>query len=225
MDPYIEVSHRWTGFHNAFMVACAQQLNQRLPPNYIARIEERLQVLSEEEERELGVVPDSVVLDEPMETFLQVQRFPDERVICAVEMLSPSNKSGKGRSAYLAKRFEYRHQHVNLVEIDLLLGGQRVPLLAPLPTGHYFTLVTRAPTRHQCEVYAWSVRDLLATVPVPLDDQSGDVPLDLKGAFDAVWDGFRYEMVVRYNEPPPAQFSATDRAWVIDRAAAREKDE
>jgi hypothetical protein len=57
--------------------------------------------------------------------------------LSALEVLSPSNKSGKGRQAYLAQRFEYRHHNINLVEIDLLLGGDRVPLLAPLPCVHY----------------------------------------------------------------------------------------
>lgn len=251
MDPYIESSHAWLGFHSAYVAACAQQLNQKLPKNYVARIEERLQVLSEDEERDLGVVADAAVarnetsravpasnstsvatiepytipqdiewLDEPVETFVHIQRFPDERVVCALEVLSPSNKSGKGRSAYLAKRFEYRHQRVNLVELDLLLGGQRVPLLAPFPNGDYFALVTRAPTRQHCAVYAWSVRDPLPTIPVPLDSNEPDVALDLKDAFNQVWDGFRYEMIVRYREPP-TRLTDADRAWVIDRAASR----
>jgi hypothetical protein len=254
MDPFIEASHRWAGFHNSLLVSCARQLNKRLPRNYVARLEERLQILSDEEEREFGVIADNVVsrspttkrdpmagsasvaiiepyilpqdvewLDEPMETFIRIQRFPDEEVVCAIELLSPSNKSGKGRAAYLAKRFEYRHQHVNLVEIDLLLAGQRVPLLAPLPTGDYFAFVTRAPTRHQCGVFAWSVRDPLPTVPIPLGKEDGDVPLNLKEAFDETYDGGRFEMLVRYNEDPPAQLSGPDRSWAIERAkTARE---
>lgn len=252
MDPYIESSHRWAGFHNSFLVSCAHQLNRRLPKNYVARIEERLQILSEEEEREFGVIPDRMVsrsptvkrtpmagsstvatiepyilpqdvewLDEPIETFIRIQRFPDEEIVCALEMLSPSNKSGKGRSAYLAKRFEYRHQHINLVEIDLLLGGQRAPLLAPLPKADYFAFVTRAPTRHQCNVFAWAVRDPLPTIPIPLGREAGDVPLNLKEAFDETYDGGRFEMLVRYGEDPPAQLSDADRAWAIERAKSQ----
>jgi hypothetical protein len=57
MDPYIESSRSWTGFDNAFLVACAQQLNKRLPENYVARVEERLQILSDKEEREFWRYP------------------------------------------------------------------------------------------------------------------------------------------------------------------------
>lgn len=254
MDPYVESGASWSSFHSAFISICASHLNQILPRNYVARIEERLQVLSEEEEEELGVIPDNVVtrkpasatrtppnagavatlephtlpqdiewLDEPVETFIHIQKFPEERVVTGFEMLSPSNKSGKGRAAYLAKRFEYRHQHMNLVELDLLLGGQRVPLLAPLPEGHYYAFVTRAPTRHQCDVYAWTVRDPLPTIPIPLDKEDGDVQLNLKTVFDRVFHEFRYDMLVRYAVPPPRELGPADREWCAGLVAAHNR--
>jgi hypothetical protein len=62
MDPYIEVTGSWSDFHNDLLVGCRAQLHQHLPPNYIARIEERVTVVSQEdEEHGPEVVPDAVI--------------------------------------------------------------------------------------------------------------------------------------------------------------------
>jgi hypothetical protein len=45
MDPYLEVSGDWRDFHARFLNGCADALADRLPGNYIARIEERFEVL------------------------------------------------------------------------------------------------------------------------------------------------------------------------------------
>src|SRR5690606_24490551 len=68
---------------------------------------------------------------------LIVRRSPDQRIVAAVELLSPSNK-GIGnrldREKHLRKRGDYLDAGVNLLEIDALLHGERdlPPALATL---------------------------------------------------------------------------------------------
>jgi hypothetical protein len=249
MDPYIEFAGSWTDFHSDLLVGLREQINQRLPNHYVARIEERLEILDHASERKAIVIPDAIVatqsgarertsattsvatlephvvpqegewLDEPMQGFLQIVQFPEERVVTCVELLSPSNKSGPGRQVYLAKRHELLHQALNLVEIDLLLGGDRFSLLAPLPAGDLFAFVSRAETRRSCDVYSWSLRDPLPVIPIPLLSGDGDIPLDLAAAFAQTYARGRYERLLSYGPPPPS-LSKEDRLWVIERLSA-----
>src|SRR5207302_4006542 len=106
-----------------------------------------------------------------------------------------------GRVAYMAKRRDLLHHGVNLVEVDLLLSGHRLPMLAPLPDGDYYAFVTRWPGNDRCDVYGWSVRQPLPTIPVPLRPPDADVPLDLAAAFRAAYDLGRYSRLLRYDEP------------------------
>jgi hypothetical protein len=48
--------------------------------------------------------------------------------VTVIKILSPTNKSGGGRSEYLSKRASLIDRPVNLVEIGQLLGGRPAPL-------------------------------------------------------------------------------------------------
>jgi hypothetical protein len=48
VNPYIEVSGRWLGFHNVLIADLSKTLNQILPANYVAFVEERLEVAADE---------------------------------------------------------------------------------------------------------------------------------------------------------------------------------
>lgn len=156
-------------------------------------------------------------LDLPKQLYVEVIALPEQRVVSHIELLSPSNKRrGVGdRVAYLAKRRSVLHHRVHLVEIDLLLGGDRLPLLAPLPAGDYFAFVTRREAPHQCEVYAWAVREPLPIIPVPLEPENVDTPLELGPAFARVYDRGRYPQLLRYEGDPPPSMRADDRAWAV----------
>ena len=41
VDPFIEASGRWVGFHNILIAHCSELLNAELPENYAALVEER----------------------------------------------------------------------------------------------------------------------------------------------------------------------------------------
>jgi hypothetical protein len=214
MDPYIEASGSWNNFHRTFVAECARQLNQLLPRNYAARIESRPQV---------EALPQDIHwLDRPIETLIHIQRFPERGLVTALEVLTPAQKSGKGRERYLATRLNCLEQQMNLVEIDLLLAGERVPIGAPLPEGHFYALVTRSSKPRQCEVFGWSVRDAMPTIAIPLHTEEGDAPLDLKAAFDRTYDGGRFHMLVHYSAPLPPELTEADREWAIRRASKRD---
>ena len=68
---------------------------------------------------------------------------------------------------------------VHLVEVDLLLKGQRIPLAEAYPAGHYFALVADAGRRPNCDVYAWTMRQALPHIPIPLRSPDPAVRIDL----------------------------------------------
>ena len=56
-------------------------------------------------------------------TWVEIRALPELELVTAVEVLYPINKWGHGRQIYLEKRDKLHASRVNLVEIDLLLGG------------------------------------------------------------------------------------------------------
>ena len=77
-----------------------------------------------------------------------------------IELQSPSNKrsGGDGRRAYLQKRDEILSSQSHLIEIDLLRGGERLPIIEPLPPTDYHCFICRADKRPQASRYSWTVQ-------------------------------------------------------------------
>ena len=161
-------------------------------------------------------------LDEPKQVYIQIVHLPEQRVVTDVELLSPSNKraGSDDRVAYLTRRKALFRHEVNLVEIDLLTGGERLKMLKPLPPGDYFAFVTRFQTSHECDVYGWSVRDRLPTIQVPLKIEHGAAPLDLAEAFRRTYERGRYDRILRYSSPPPTPLDPKDQDWATQQSAA-----
>ncbi len=161
--------------------------------------------------------PDPLFAEERL-TWLEVRRLPDRELVTVIELLSPSNKIGDGRDSYLRKRNETMAEEVHLVELDFLLGGRRLPLAGPLPPGDFYALVTRAsPRKRTCAVYAWSVRQPLPLVPVPLKAPDADVGLDLHAVFADAYRRGRYARSLR-RSPTEFPLAEDDRAWVLEQA-------
>jgi hypothetical protein len=248
MDPQIEFLHKWADFHTDFLVGCREQLNRRLPTNYLATLGERILLVDENEEGEKiagrVILPDVAVTQEtqsaarstgmegrsavlepttlpqaewiepPTQAYVQITYVPEERVVTDIELLSPSNKraGSEDRLAYLAKRKHVLRHRIGLVELDLLIGGERLQMLAPLPKGDYYAFVTRSPTWRHCDVYAWQVRDPLPAIPVPLRPQDREVELDLGAAFAQTYERGWYERLLKYDRLPMF-LSEQDRIW------------
>ena len=85
-----------------------------------------------------------------------------------------------------------------------------------LPRGDYYAVVGRVDKPNERLVYAWSLRDRLPTVRIPLRKPDPDVPLDLSAAFTAAYDGGRYSRRLRYDVPTPAPLAEADRLWASE---------
>ncbi|HQZ63460.1 MAG TPA: DUF4058 family protein, partial [Planctomycetaceae bacterium] len=150
------------------------------------------------------------------EKYLVIRRLDSSAVVTVIELLSPFNKrmGTRGRPTYLAKRQEVIQSATNLVELDLLRGGERLPTLEPLPVGDYFALIRRSTRRSTFAVYAWPMNHRLPTIPIPLDPGDREVTLDLQAVFDTVYDeaGYDYSLSYRREMSPP--FSDEESTWV-----------
>ncbi|GAC1475209.1 MAG: DUF4058 family protein [Isosphaeraceae bacterium] len=159
-------------------------------------------------------------LEEERETYIKIYRDPERTLVAVIELLSPSNKVEPGYREYLAKRDALLRQPIHLVELDFLIGGQRLPLAGPLPGGDYYALVARGDRRPDCEVYAWSVRHPLPKVAIPLRDPDPDLVLDLAEVFTTSYERGRYARSIDYKAPLALPLKPEDRAWAEGLAGA-----
>lgn len=75
-----------------------------------------------------------LVIEEPArQTYIEILRRPDRHLVAVLELLSPANKTRVSRAEYLAQRNAILRQDVHLLELELLLQGERMPLRDPLP--------------------------------------------------------------------------------------------
>jgi hypothetical protein len=161
-------------------------------------------------------------LEVESEIYLDILHLPDQKVVTVVELLSPTNKAGAGRRDYLANRHGLTVPEVHLVELDFLVGGHRLPMELPLPAGDYYALVARVERRPDCEVFAWSVRDRLPTIPIPLRAPHPDILVELAPHFATVYERGRYARLIKYHAPLDLPLSPEDRTWAesLARSAA-----
>jgi hypothetical protein len=164
-------------------------------------------------------IPMATQYEEVRDTWIEILHRPDRSLVTVIEILSPTNKTGDGFSEYRAKRFGILGQHVHLVEIDLLLSGRRLDLPADVPRGDYYAYVTRNQPRRVVDVYTWSLRDKLPTIPVPLKAPDPDIGLNIAEVFAITYDRGRYARSLRYSAPPPGPLEGDLLTWTRERAA------
>ncbi len=164
-------------------------------------------------------VTSMVALEFPLRLYeVEVRSAVDEKLVTLIEILSPVNKR-PGHEAfedYQRKRREImRLRAVHLLEIDLLRGGQRPPLVEPVPDAPYYVVLGRADMRPMVEVWPIQLQDRLPVLPVPLLEPDPDVPLDLGGALDTVYDRAAYALQIDYTQPPPPPpLPKADAVWL-----------
>src|SRR5262245_7174752 len=194
MDPYLETPALWSDFHASFITYLRDALIACLPSNYEARIDEKVHLVEVSPPRKKLIEPDVavtqrgpsrtpspapagvavlepvtmslVIEEETHERHIEIRHRPDRTLVAVLELLSPANKEEPGRTLYLAKRNALLHHPVHLVEVDLLLKGQRLPLEQDLPPGDYYALVSHGDQRPACQVYAWTLRQALPPIPI-----------------------------------------------------------
>lgn len=154
--------------------------------------------------------------EERRESYLIIRDRETLEVVTVIETLSPANKrkDSTGRREYLRKREVVLESHAHLVELDLLRGGERLPMNSTLPPGDYFAIVSRSERRPHAEIYAWSLRQALPTLNIPLRQGDLDVPLDLQAAFTTVCNRARYDLSLDYRKRLTPALSESDAAWM-----------
>jgi hypothetical protein len=245
IDPYLESQDLWPDCHVNFITTLRASINEKLPEPYVARIDERMNLfeLHKEEKQirlDLAVVrqragqataasPGGTLtlepvtiplkyLDEYREAFIEIHHRPTDKVVAVVEVLSPGNKTGNSRRDYLAKRNGLMNRDVHLIEFDFLLGGRRLPMEQPLPPGDYFAFVARAERRPDCDVFAWTVRDTLPLILIPLLAPDPDIVVELAAIFASVYQEARYAESIDYGAPLTLPLAPEDRAWAEELA-------
>lgn len=240
MDPYLE-GHLWTTFHSTLAHAIVAQLGPQVKPKYIVLPTERFVVEDPDDvaiemreitpdvavragSKKVSAAAESAVAAAPMQlatvlregvlhTNVEIRDVQRRRLVTAIEILSPTNKRGRGRRQYLAKRERILDSSAHLIEIDLVRRGARVPMRQRLPDQPYFVLVSRAERRPVLDVWPIGLRDKLPTVPVPLRRKDPDATLDLQAALTWVFDFLSYELIIDYSRPPEEPLPATLRPW------------
>ena len=157
-------------------------------------------------------------VEEVRDVWIEVRHRPDRGLITAIEVLSPTNKTGEGYWVYQAKRAKLIRQNVNLVELDLLVRGQRLPMRRELPRADFYAFVSRAGQRPSSDVFAWSVRQPLPRIPIPLRAPEPDVVLDLPSLLAFGYERGRYARALDYSAPLDLPLASADRTWAEDLA-------
>jgi hypothetical protein len=243
MDPFLEAQGRWPDFHGRMITYCCDAISQTLPEPYVAQMGEDVRLVTWQTEPARVIRPDVAVIrtlgpagpataqgggvatlepvtipfadfaEEVRETWIEIFRLPDQRLVTAIELLSPTNKASNGWKEYVDKRLRLRAQPANLVEIDLLLAGLRLPMAAPLPPGDFYAFIGRTKSRPDCEVYAWSIRQPLPKLPIPLEAPDPDVMLDLAEVFALAYARGRYARLIDYTLPLHLPLRPEDKIW------------
>jgi Protein of unknown function (DUF4058) len=248
MNPYLERHDMWADFHDRLLVEVSNSLIRQVRPHYVVKIEEYVylhQLDDEEADRErvgrpdLGVMANRpptggwavAVLDAPAVgtvppevelvriPYLEVRDRADRTLVTAIELLSPSNKSsGEDRDQHEVKWRRLLASSANVVEIDLLRGGERMPWVG-LPPCDYLVTVSRREQRPQVGFWPVRLRDPLPNIPVPLRPGQPEPRLDLQALLHKVYDDAGYEDHI-YEAFPEPRLPPPDDAWAADLARA-----
>ncbi|NNJ26308.1 phosphoribosylformylglycinamidine cyclo-ligase [Alienimonas chondri] len=248
VDPFVEGSGRWRQFHNEFITVSRRKILGELGPKYDCEVEvDRILHERSAEERLVGradwavrrrPAPDreretvvlesprrnafaSVAVDEEVWLSLRLTDRNHGRIVCAVELLSPSNKSGSDRERYLQKRQDIVRSDAHFVEIDLLRGGRHMPL-REAEQAPFLALVSRAEERPELNLWPWDLRTPLPTIPIPLLGDDPPVMLDLQEVYRLTFSEGQYHRRV-YDASPSPPLDPPDAVWAAELLTAAER--
>jgi hypothetical protein len=138
------------------------------------------------------------------------------RVITAIEILSPTNKTS-GKRDYRRKQREFQEAGVNLVEIDLQRAGSwalavRKAAVKKAYRGPYRICVVRDTDRETAEMYRASYASRLPRIRIPLRATDPEARLDLQELLDQAYQDGGYGDTNYRREPDPP-FEPEEAAW------------
>lgn len=243
VDPYLE--QHWGDIHTSLMVYLRDQITEQLPSDLQARVEESVCVAEDESSR--WIYPDVHVIehagsrsssalavaetavaepmiipvpsDVPTQRHIEiVDRNSGNRVVTAIELLSPVNKQeGLGRQAYRRKQLDYIAAGVNLVEIDLIRAGAFVVAVpqAGIPPNNrtpYVVCVRRVQRPDAAEIIAIAIDKPVPNFRIPLRPTDDDIVLRLQPLLDDCYRRGRYASI-DYSRPPHPPLDEQTATW------------
>ena len=250
MDPFLEDPAVFPDLHDSLIVELRNAINAQLPPPYYASSASRVWVeptqrrvgpdvnVLRPERPGSGIIPPSagatavarppvvvrIPREEFRETYLDIYATPGkERLVTTIEVLSPTNKTtgSEGRALYLQKQREVLGGKFNLIEIDLLRGGQHTTAvrfeeaLAKAGPFDYHVCVRAFEEPDDFVIYPISLSERLPIIAIPLLPGDGSVAVDLQILLDRCYDTGLYERRIPYGERVPAPpLRPEQTAWV-----------
>lgn len=244
MDPYLE--SEWGSVHIRMITYSGDLLKPMLPDELLVRVDQVISVQLEDSHSYQDYRPDVYVREagrsvrarrgnggaavaEPIRLPLRqeprtrrwlkiIDKKSKNRVVTAIEFLSPWNKLGQeARRDYRKKRRHFLQARTNFVEIDLHRTGPYVLLARPntLPAVKgtaYRACVWRATRPLGVDFYMLPMRSKLPRIRIPLRKDDKDVTLDLQTLIDEVYErGFAGE--IDYTTDPIPPLPPADAAW------------
>ena len=246
MDPYLELW--WRDIHHTLCTYARDAIQPQLGSGLKARVDERLIVEAGEHERSIYPdvrIVEGRLLREGGQTSsgsatavaeaesleVQIGSEParqayihiidvrnDNRLITAIEFLSPSNKQpGDGHEQYIQKQKETCKAGASLVEIDLVRAGKRPTLAQPhLPAKRastYQVCIFRAWKTGRCQVIRIPLAARLPTIPIPLRQTDPEAKLDLQALIDQAYRNGAYGDELDYSKPCHPPLEGSEAQW------------
>ncbi|MTJ49815.1 DUF4058 family protein [Dolichospermum sp. UHCC 0259] len=160
----------------------------------------------------------TVTLPLPLEIkegYLEIREISTGKVITVIEILSPTNKKTKeGRRSYLDKREKILQSDTNLVEIDLIRTGEKMPIVTRVYDTDYRILTVRSCRFPSAQLFAFSVKETIPIFPIPLQKGEEEIELNLQHLLLGIYERARFDLTLDYNIPPVPDLLAEDREWM-----------
>jgi predicted transcriptional regulator len=189
MDPYLEHPGMWPEVHHRLISAIADALEQTLSLDYRVAIEKRL--TSSEEFKE---------------GYLEIRDIATGEVVTTIEV-----------SAHKPKPQTILGSQTHLVEIDLLRGGEAMPMSGQVAASDYRILVSRSASRPRAELYAFNLEEPIPIVGIPVKSGDAEVALDLQTLLNRIYDRARYGLAIDYTQTPIPALRKSAQAWAKQR--------
>ena len=244
MDPYLE--GRWSSVHAKLGTLAVVDLNTRLPPGLFADVEEHTSIIPAEDRPPGWRKPDVQVTDnlgggvavapraaikaplvlkllepEPETEYeVRIVGGAGDRVVTAIEFISPSNKKVPGLADYRRKRAALLRGGASVVEVDLVREGNWRRLLGRVDVGDdaatSYRVTTRLPDERD-RVYLTPIRlrDRLPEIDIPLRPGDPRVTLDLQALLERTYAVARYGERIDYREPPDPPLDRANVEWAL----------
>ncbi len=157
------------------------------------------------------------VAEEFRKTFVEIREAGvEDKLVTCIEVLSPSNKrpGTQGWELYQRKRQGLLLGAANLVELDLLRGGKRLPMIDHWPPSPYTLLVAHKTFAPACRVWPGHFLHPLPPIPVPLLKPDSDISLHIQPMIESIHVHFRYVRNIDYSKALTPPLSTEELTWL-----------